>query len=153
MTKYVVTDANGKKHTRNSHRVYTHAVLYRDSKEHDLKWANTRPKYYIENFWHHHAFIDGSSKWLERNPWETDDVKYQQRVQDEVERSKRALRGCKTAAELWELQRAEAVAAVEAKDYSIWHVAGFRSRRQLAEKLALNCRAAQAIILPVEVVG
>lgn len=31
--RYFVTDANGKKHTRNSHRIYTHAVLYRDSKE------------------------------------------------------------------------------------------------------------------------
>ena len=151
MTKYVVTDANGKKHRRNTKRTYTHAVLFRDSKEHDLKWANTRPMYYIENFWHHHAFIDGSSKWLERNSWETDDAKYQQRVQDEA--AKNALRGCKHPDELWELQKAEAVAAIEAKDYSVWKLKGFCGRRKLAEKLALKCRAAQVIILPVEVAG
>jgi hypothetical protein len=148
MNKYFVIDANGKKHTRNSKRVYTHAVLYRDSKEHDLKWATTKPDHWVANFWYHQAFLDGTSKWLERTNWETNDG-YNRRVEREVQRAKDALRGCKTPDELWEIRKAEAVAAIEAKDYSVWHAKGWCGRKALAEKIALNCRAAQAIILPV----
>lgn len=36
MNKHFVIDANGKRHTRNSERTYTNAVLYRESKEQDL---------------------------------------------------------------------------------------------------------------------
>jgi hypothetical protein len=150
VTKYVVTDANGKKHTRNSDRVYSHAVLYRDSKEHDLKWATTRGVYQIENFWHTFEIANGTSKWLEPQPWEKN---HAERAAREIEAAKNALRGCKHPDELWELQKAEAVAAIEAKDYSVWKLKGFCGRRDLAEKLALQCRAAQVIILPVEVAG
>ena len=93
--KYFVIDANGKKHTRNSHRTYTHVVLYRESKEAALRLADRKDRFSVDNFWYHHAFVDGTSKWLERKSWENE-VRYMKRAAEEVERSRNALRGCET---------------------------------------------------------
>lgn len=157
MNKYVVIDANGKKHTRNSRRVYTHVVLYRDSKEAAIRLANVKPHWHKENFWYHHAFLDGTSKWLERAPYEKDDAQYKLRVEREVERSRKALMGCTTPDEWWDAIRADALAAIEKIDYTAWAAEGWCGRHDLAVKLAHKTacreRVAETIILPVEVVG
>jgi hypothetical protein len=152
--KYFVIDANGKKHTRNSRRIYTHAVLYRDSKEAALRLLDRKDNLLASNFWYHHAFVDGSSKWLDRQSWETQQA-YSMRVNKEVARSKEALRGCKTPEEWGEMLRADAIARINAHDYNQWHVEGWCGRHDLAVSLAhkTNCkeRVAETIILPVEI--
>lgn len=152
MNKYFVIDANGKKHTRGSKRTYTHAVLYRESKDAAIRLANVKPRWHNENFWYHHAFLDGSSKWLARTEWEVD---YEARVKHDIERAREALKGCKTPDEWWELQRGEALADIEAKDFGVWHAEGWCGRYDLAQKLAHGVAARErvldVIILPAEV--
>lgn len=154
MTKYFVIDANGKKHTRNSKRTYTHVVLYRDSKEAALRMADRKDMHLVDNFWYHHAFLDGSSKWLARRDWETD-TGYNARVNEEIERSRKALRGCKTPDEWHAVLRQEAIDRINARDYDQWHAEGWCGRHDLAVKLAHKtiCRelVGEAIILPVSV--
>lgn len=150
--KHFVIDANGVRHTRNSKtRVYTHAVLYRESKAEDLKHVEKKWPHFDSNFWYHMAFINGTSKWLDRSPWEKDDAQYNDRVKRDVERATEALRGCQTPDELFALVKAEAIAFIEAKDYSRWHVSSWHSTHKLAEKEALSLRKPQVIILPVSV--
>ena len=155
MNKYFVIDANGKKHTRNSKRTYTHVVLCRNSKEAAIRLANRRPHWLKENFWYHHAFLDGTSKWLERSPYETDEARYMERVKEEVERSRKALMGCTTPDEWFAVIRANALAAIEKVDYGAWHVAGWCGRHDLAVKRAHKAicgeLVGEAIILPVSV--
>lgn len=152
MNKYFVIDANGKKYTRNSKRTYTHVVLYRESKDASLRLAGRRDTFLDDNYWYHHAFIDGSSQWLERKPWETED-NYKARVEYVVERSRKALRGAKTPEEWHEAIKEERIARIEAKDFSQWYVEGWCGRHDLAVKLAHKtaCRelVVEAIILPV----
>jgi len=154
-SKYFVTDANGKKHTRNSHRIYTHAVLYRDSKEAALRLAQRRDRFLADNFWYHHAFLDGSSKWLERSPWEKDEDQYKRRVEKDIERARYFLRGCKTPDELWNVTLAERLETIEKTDFTAWAVEGWCGRHDLAVKLAhkVNAkeRVGEVVILPVEI--
>jgi hypothetical protein len=153
-TKYFVIDANGKKHTRNSRRIYTHAVLYRDSKEAALRLLDRKDNLLASNFWYHHAFVDGSSKWLEQKSWETED-RYKARAHEEIERSRKALRGCKSPEEWGMALRDEAIARINAHDYNQWHVEGWCGRHDLAVSLAHKTngkeRVAETIILPVEI--
>jgi hypothetical protein len=153
--KYFVIDGNGKKHTRNTHRVYTHVVLYRLSKEATIRLANVRPHWLRENFWYHHAFLDGSSKWLERAPHEKDDAQFKRRVEQDIERARYFLRGCATPDELWNLNLADALSAIEKIDFTAWDVEGWCGRHDLAVKLAHKkvCRerVAETIILLVSV--
>ena len=153
--KYFVTDANGVKHTRNSHRTYTHVVLYRDSKEAALRLAERKEQFFDENFWYYHAFLDGTSRWLERSPWEKDEDQYKRRVEKDIERSRYFLRGCKTPDELWSITLAERLGAIEKTDFNAWAVEGWCGRHDLAVKLAhkANCsyRVKEAVILPVEI--
>jgi hypothetical protein len=155
MNSYFVIDANGKKHTRNTHRTYTHAVLYRDSKEAAIRLANVRPHWHKENFWYHHAFLDGTSKWLERAPHEKDDAQFKRRVEQDIERARHFLRGCTTPDQLWSVNLADALASIERTDFTAWAVEGWCGRHDLAVKLAHKkaCRerVAETIILPVSV--
>jgi len=155
MNKYFVIDGNGKKHTRNSMRTYTHVVLYRGSKETALRLADRKDYFSVDNFWYHHAFLDGSSKWLERSPWEKDEDQYKRRVEKDIERSRYALRGCKTPDEWWNVTLAERLEDIEKVDFTAWVVEGWCGRHDLAVKLAHKTacreRVAETIILPVSV--
>ena len=147
--KLFVIDANGVKHTRTTANAYTHAVLYRESREQDLAKVQKKWPHFNDNFWYHMAFLNGTSKWLERKAWETD---YEARAAWDIERARKATRGCQTPDELWELLKAEAIARIEAKDYSKWYAKSWHSTHKLAEKAALALHAPQVIILPVEIV-
>jgi hypothetical protein len=153
--RYFVTDDNGRVHTRNTTRTYTHVVLYRLSKEAALRLAERKDRFLADNFWHHHGFVDGTSKWLVRAPWEKDDAQYKRRVEKDVARSHRALRGTKSPEEWYAALRDEALARIDRINYDIWHAEGWCGRLDLAQKLAhkVNCRetVAEAIILPVEI--
>lgn len=152
MNKHFVIDANGKRHTRNSERTYTNAVLYRESKEQDLARVQEKWPHFDANFWYHMAYINGTSKWLERKPWETDDAKYKARCKEDVERAAYALRGCQTPDELFQLVKSEGMFIIENKDYSKWTVKSWHTTRKLAEKAALSLNKPQVIILPVGIV-
>lgn len=148
----IAIDPAGVKHKRTTERTYTHIVVARRSKEYALQSAQTKWMHFDSNFWYHQAFIDGTSKWLERKSWETDES-YAKRVSSDVERAKKANRGCSTPEELWEIVKAEQVAAADAADYSKWHALGWCGRRDLAEKLACGAgggKWAEVVILPVE---
>ena len=145
-------DPAGVKHKRTTERTYTHVVVARLCRKHAMDVAQTKWAHFDSNFWHHQAFIDGTSKWLERSSWETDES-HARRVKSDVERAKEANRGCSTPDALWEIVKAEQVAAANAADYSKWHVLGWCGRLDLAERLArgaANGRWAEVVILPVE---
>jgi hypothetical protein len=152
MKTIYVTDPNGQKHKRTTRRTYTHVVMYRDSKAYAMEYANTKWTHFNSNFWYHQAYINGTSKWLERNAWENDD-QYATRVKSDVERAEKANRGCATPDELWEIVRAEQVAAVMAKDFTKYQILGWCGRLELAVKQAgklSDPRRCDVVIVPVD---
>jgi hypothetical protein len=152
MKTIYVTDPNGQKHKRTTRRTYTHVVMYRDSKAWAMEYANTKWTHFHSNFWYHKAYINGTSKWLERNAWENDE-QHATRVKGDVERAEKANRGCATPDELWEIVRVEQVAAVMAKDFTKYEVAHWCGRHDLAvtqaRKLSVP-RHSDVVIVPVD---
>lgn len=150
MTKFMATDRNGKVHRRKSvNRTYTHMVVSRPKIREFAVHAHDR-----DNFWYHMAFLDGTSKWLERKPWESQE-QHRIRCDYEVQRSLDALGDARTFEAHVENMRArhEAWAAsVKVDDFS---AEGWCGRLDLAQKLAssLSGSRAEVVILPVEVVG
>lgn len=150
MTKFIATDRNGKVHRRTSvNRTYTHMVVSRPMVRGFTVHAHDR-----DNFWYYMAFIDGTSKWLERKPWESEE-QYQTRAKYEVDRAKDALGDARTFEDHVKNMRArhEAWAAsVKVDDFS---AEGWCGRLDLAQRLAssLSGSRAEVVILPVEVVG
>jgi hypothetical protein len=150
MTKFKATDRNGKVHTRSSiNRTYTHMVVSRPKIREFIVHKVDR-----DNFWYHMAFIDGTSRWLEKKPWESDE-QYRKRAEYEVDRAKRALGNARTFDAYVEklLDQHEAWAATVKVDF--FTSEGWCSRLDLAQKLAssLAGHRAEVVILPVEVVG
>jgi hypothetical protein len=137
MTKLTVKDPSGKVHTRTTKRTYTHVVFARQSRDWHLKDAQSRPYHHTANFWYHKAFVDGTSKWLERHGWESEE-QHKKRVEQDVKRAKYCLRGCETPDELWELIKVEQMEAFEKIDFDKWHVMGWCGRLDLAQKLAVS---------------
>lgn len=150
MTKFIATDRNGKVHRRNSvNRTYTHMVVSRPMIREFAIHTHDR-----DNFWYHMAFLDGTSKWLERKPWETDE-QYQTRAKYEVERSERALDGARTFEDHVKNMRARHEAWAASVRFDDFSAEGWCGRLDLAQKLAssLSGSRAEVVILPVEVVG
>ena len=151
MKTIYVTDPNGQKHKRTTRRTYTHVVMYRDSKLWAMESANTKWPHFNSNFWYHQAYINGTSKWMERNAWESDE--HAARVKGDVERAEKANRGCAKPDELWEIVRAEQVAAVMAKDFTKYQILGWCGRLDLAVKQAgklSDPRRCDVVIVPVD---
>ena len=150
MTKFIATDRNGKVHRRTSaNRMYTHMVVSRPMIREFAIHPHDR-----DNFWYFMAFIDGTSKWLERKPWE-DEEKHKARCEVEVQRAREALGDARTFEDHVKNMKArhEAWAAsVKVDDFS---AEGWCGRLDLAQRLAssLSGRRAEVVILPVEVVG
>lgn len=123
-TAYFATDANGKTHTRNSDRVYTHTVVYRHIKSEAMAAAHS-------DHW----------KSLDANNYEFDvaiatgNHNYTTITADRVA-------ACKARVEAFTMDEyvanslAERVARVEATDFTVWHNAGWCGRLDLAQKLA-----------------
>jgi hypothetical protein len=150
MTKFKATDRNGKVHTRSSiNRTYTHMVVSRPKvREFTVNKVNW------ENFWYHMAFIEGTSKWLRKKPWESNE-QYQKRSVDDVERSKRALGDARTFEAYVDKLRGQHEAWAASVKVDAFASEGWCSRLDLAQKLASSLAGyrAEVVILPVEVVG
>lgn len=136
----VLPDGTIAKRTSQS-RKYSHCVAFRGDGEAILAGAkaDTISKTDRSNFAYHAAYLDGTSQWLARKGWETDEV-YAQRCADDIARANRALKGAKTAEEWFEADKAARVAKIEADlaagHYDKWSVAGWNGRYDLAVKLA-----------------
>lgn len=144
-TSYFAIDANGKKHTRNSERAYTHTVVYQSIKSEGMdcalspEWRKTEKKNYdysvscIENGKHKNL--------MSFEHYRNDAARHAKDVEESVD----FLRGAKSFEEFAEARKAERVAAVEARDYSIWHNAGWCGRLDLAQKLAAKYTGAKIL--------
>lgn len=141
-TTFTVTDPNGKTHKRTSeNRTYTHAVIARPSYECAIKHLdnkraeqNTR-----SNFEYHLGFANGTSRWLTKNTWETEQ-QHQERAAREIARSVEELNGSKTADEYVAMVRKQHLDRIEearAKGfYDTFTCVGWCGRLDLAHKLA-----------------
>jgi hypothetical protein len=131
VTKYIAIGPYGSQATRNSDRVYTHAVLVRYSKGRAIHWAGVRSSHEDRNFWYHHAIVNGTSEWLDKPNYRTIE-----QHQVEVDRMKRssseALAGCSSPDEWFALHKAKALAEIESKDWLVWHCVAWCGRYDLA---------------------
>lgn len=101
MTEFTAVDPVGATHTRTSkNRVYTHTVVgLPSSVRHTLQATDTALRsLHRSNFLYHLNMANGTSKWLERKPWETD-VQFATRTQQQIASSANALQGCNNAQE------------------------------------------------------
>lgn len=138
----VMPDGRVAKRTSQS-RVYSHCVAVRPSYEEALFRAKEIPPHLESNFAYHMAFLDGTSKWLKRDPWQSDEdhARYcAKRVAD----AEKALMGCRDIRS-WQQKLIErAVAAVEQNKangaYDRWFAEGWCGRHDLAVKKAAGLR-------------
>jgi hypothetical protein len=126
-------------------RLYSHVVLVRPCYDHALQIAQTPYPSYESNFRHHRAYLDGTSEFLARKPWENDDATFEARVQKDIDRATAALHGAETVEEYAAGLVARAIAAVEerraAGEYDKFGPHGWTSRKELAEQQAATCRS------------
>lgn len=141
MNKFTAIDPAGLTHARNSKdRTYTHTVVGLPSSVKATLNAMSPEarKVHRSNFKYHAAFANGTSKWLERKGWETE-VQYMTRTQQEIARSRDALRGCKTAQEYEAMMVDAALARIKQLMadgyYSTYQNLGWCGRHDLAGKL------------------
>lgn len=149
-TAYFATDANGKTHTRNSDRVYTHTVVYRNSKERFLASANAE-MWADRDGWtydYYAACAAGTHPHVTKitpaggfhHSYTAEQIaerqeKQRQQNASEIADAKTKVNG--VTREQWIAARlAERVAVVEATDFTVWHNAGWCGRLDLAQKLA-----------------
>lgn len=149
MNKHFVILPDGSEAKRNSkNRVYSHCVAFRRSYEVALHAAYNPSPAYLDvlrsNYAYHAAYADGSSQWLGRNSWESDAVYADRRARGMADGA-RAIAGCSNAEDYIAKSIREEVAAVEQSNangyYKKWRVAGWNSRRDLAEALASKERS------------
>lgn len=148
-TSYTATDANGVEHTRKTERAYTHTVVFQRSKDAAIERANAdvarNTAHAREQFHHAAASIEENKAFLRAKRCDIlcrDDV-YATKMQDE---GKAFVVQFGTPEGYAAAKLAEALAAIEATDWTIWHNAGWCGRRDLALKLA--GKTSGAVILP-----
>jgi hypothetical protein len=139
---FTVTDRNGTIHKRTSEsRTYTHAVVARPSYEAAISRLDNKAleKINRNNFAYHMAYVNGTSQWLERDCWESEQ-QHQKRTAREIARSVDALEGCKTADEYVAMVRRFALDRIEGAHaigfYDTFQCVGWCGRLDLAHKLA-----------------
>ena len=147
-TKHFAICPNGNKVTRTSKtRVYSHVVVARPSYAHALASAEAAgaSKTVASNFKYHCAYLDGTSEFLVRKSWQSDEQHAKQAAYD-IDRATKALAGCETLEAYRAMIRANALARVadlKAKGYyDTFTAQGWASRLDLAQK------AAQAVYTP-----
>lgn len=149
MNRHTATDANGTVHTRNSeNRVYTHCVAVRFSYEAALKSAQKTYKGDASNYAHYKAYIDGTSEFLVKPSYCTDEH-HAVECARAIANAKANIGDAKSLEEYTANNVAKAVAAVEKSKasgyYDAWQVIGWNSRRDLAEKEAARQRARDSV--------
>lgn len=145
-TSYFVVDPNGATHTRNSARVYTHAVVYQRSKANAIDWAMSSQQR-AQDMKNAQYYLDCIAVGYHENlmgfdHYRNDKKRQAQDVAEAVEK----LAGAKSAGQYADALRADALARIEATDYSLWFVAGWCGRFDLAQRLASQHTG--AMILP-----
>jgi hypothetical protein len=143
MNKFTAIDPAGLTHTRNSKdRTYTHTVVGLPSSVKRTLAATSQVmrKLHRDNFLYHLNMANGTSKWLGRNSWETE-VQYLTRNQQEIARSKDALRGCQNAQEYEAMLVDTDLLAIkremECGYYATYQNLGWCGRHDLAQKLKI----------------
>lgn len=145
MNKHTAIDQNGHAHTRNSaNRVYTHCVVARRSYENALAIANDPWSVDASNYRFHLAFIDGTSEFLAKKSWQTEE-QHQAANAENIADAKDNLAGCNSLADYRAKLKAKRIAGVEAAKaqgfYDKLVCLGWCGRRDLAEKSAAGYRA------------
>lgn len=149
MNKHIATDANGIIHTRNSeNRVYTHCVAIRHSYEAALASAKKAHTHDASNYAHYMAYINGTSEFLNKRSWQTDE-QHAAECARSIADAKKNIGEAKSVEEYIANNIASAVARVEKAKadgyYDAWKVIGWNSRRDLAEKEAARQRARASV--------
>ena len=141
-TKRFAICPNGDKVTRTSKtRTYSHVVVARRSYAHDLACAERAGSSDVtaSNFAYYRAYLDGTSKFLARKPWQSD-ADYAKAVAYDIARATEALAGCETLEAYRAHLRAEALDRVAERKasgyYDTFGVLGWSSRLDLAQKVA-----------------
>lgn len=138
-TIHTITLPDGRTAKRTSqNRVYSHVVVGRRRYDYDLAQADRLTATDRANFAHYWEFIQGTSRFLQRNSWEKDDAKFAERVAKDIARAKKAIGAAESPADYAEDKRAQRVAEVKQKAadgyYDAWGALTWASRRDLAEK-------------------
>lgn len=145
MNKHTAVLPDGTVATRNSkNRVYPYCVAVRE----DYDYALMRAKMLIEsdrsNYAYYKAKLDGTSKWLAKSQWETDEV-YAERIAKELAEAEAEVGDCETATNYQRKMLERRVARVEASrakgNYDGWGVLGWCGRLDLAQASAASARA------------
>lgn len=144
-TSYFAIDANGKKHTRKSERGYSHTVVYQSIKSEDMAWATSSDwrKTDGENYDYSAACIKNGKHMnlMGFAHYQNDTGRHAKHVAESID----FIRGAKSREEFMSDRQAERVASVEARDYSVWHNAGWCGRLDLAQKLAAKHTGAKIL--------
>lgn len=141
MKKFTAIDLSGTVHTRTSKtRTYTHMVVGRlSSVAHTLRATSKEVRaLHRKNFVYHDAIAKGTSQWLERSRWETEE-KYAQRRADDIAKSVNELKGCDNAQDYENMLVNAALEGIRHNMargyYDKYHSLGWCGRADLAEKL------------------
>lgn len=131
---YFAIDPAGRTHSRNSKRVYTHCVVYQQSKARMIEWAHKmresdlrNARYYLDIIKH------GYAPNLMDFPHYRDNKEAHAR---DVELAKDHLNGATTPEAYADRILSETLAKLETKDWTVWYNAGWCGRFDLAQKLA-----------------
>ena len=155
MNKHTAVLPDGTVATRNSkNRVYPYCVAVREGYDHALALAKMLIESDRSNYAYYKAKLDGTSKWLAKSQWETDEV-YAERIAKELAEAEAEVGDCETAANYQRKLIERRVARVEANRakgyYDKWGVLGWTSRLDLAQASAASARAkgylAEAVII------
>lgn len=135
-TKYFAIDPNGVEHTRSSARTYSHTVFFQRSKAAALADVNspaTIKQDRKNGQWYLDCIANGRHESLMHFDHYAKNLDEQAR---DVARAKEKMAGYADAADYAEKLRLEAVAHIEAADWTKWYNAGWAGRLDLAHKVA-----------------
>ncbi|MDW9491721.1 hypothetical protein [Sinorhizobium meliloti] len=141
---YIVTDPSGKQHTRKTDRVYTHAVVVRDSYEFDLAEASKIYDVDKQNFEYSVKIVNTNGEYLAQTiyPSYTPEqvANVEQAKAQRLAKAQEEVNTFKTAQAFAEDRRAKRIAKVEERRaagcYKLYDVLGFNGRLDLAQKAA-----------------
>ena len=138
MTKYFVIDPNGVKHTRNSDRTYTHCVLYLMDREADVASSQRA----------------GGTAVVKSN-WEYACREANPATRKYEHSESQMARIMRDAAMTLDEYRQSVVDAymkhVENTDYTVWQLAGWCGRVDLANKLHMKTKGAKVNTLDAHI--
>lgn len=142
MTKFTAIDPSGGLHKRTSvDRTYTHTVVSKRAVEWDLSFVRAPDRVRVQrsNFRHHLAWLDSTSEWLVRSPWESEE-RHKVEVEQALAKAREVI-GDNWIEDDWiEAQAQDQIARIEkakaAGYYDQWVNDGWCGRLDLAQKLA-----------------